>query len=514
MAPFFIRRPANQNATLKSDVELECSAYGVPAPTIKWFKNGEPIYPSDYFQFNPVKGNLKILGIISQDEGYYQCMASNELDTIQTIAQLAVSNMDYSGEALDYPETDYATAGFKNKATKLKKATADPEGKQTSTEPTVVHLSAPMQLRLIKTRSSSLEFEWRPPSIIKTSATSSDKPGALTYTVVWRAKQMERQREMNTSQQSVRVDDLTPETLYLIQVCAVLGSTRGPYAFLEVATSKEALIPGPPVDFKAEFVEFNYHSSQTPTLKFKWKKPVKNAQHIVKYRLYYKHLHYGPVSDNGLKKVDEYSGEYFPMGGNENDLLEAQEFANPGDYGDEKASENKYLDIDVPGEAFSGTQEADNNYEFLLEDLRKYSTYKFALIGVDAASPVHELNSTEYLEKNSAELIVETPSDVPDGPPEHIDVDTLNTTAIVIRWEMPAVEKRNGLIIGYKIAVKENDKQVWNSDEDSEPRHKLINNLLPMHKYSIRVTARTINGSGPASDWIIAETFAHEMDGW
>ena len=31
----------------------------------------------------------------------------------------------------------------------------------------------------------------------------------------------------------------------------------------------------------------------------------------------------------------------------------------------------------------------------------------------------------------------------------------------------------------YKVAVKENDKQVWQSNEDSEPRRKLINGLLP-----------------------------------
>lgn len=60
--------------------------------------------------------------------------------------------------------------------------------------------------------------------------------------------------------------------------------------------------------------------------------------------------------------------------------------------------------------------------------------------------------------------------------------------------------------------MKENDKQVWNSNEESTPRNKLITNLLPNHKYSIRVTASTVNGSGPASDWVIAETFAFERD--
>ena len=117
-----------------------------------------------------------------------------------------------------------------------------------------------------------------------------------------------------------------------------------------------------------------------------------------------------------------------------------------------------------------------------------------------------------YANYNSAEVVVETPSDVPDGPPENLQVETLNTTSILVQWGLPLVDKRNGLIVGYKIAVKENDKQVWNSNVDSEPRRKVIAGLLPGHKYSVRITARTVNGSGPASDWFIAETFVHEMD--
>ena len=73
----------------------------MPPPTIQWFKNGEPIYPSDYFQFDSHEGNLKILGIISQDEGYYQCLASNELNTIQSVAQLTVQSDDYQSNEDD-----------------------------------------------------------------------------------------------------------------------------------------------------------------------------------------------------------------------------------------------------------------------------------------------------------------------------------------------------------------------------------------------------------------------------
>ena len=69
-------------------------------------------------------------------------------------------------------------------------------------------------------------------------------------------------------------------------------------------------------------------------------------------------------------------------------------------------------------------------------------------------------------------------SDVPDGPPENLQIKALHSTSVLFRLDMPSVEKRNGIIVGYKISIKENDKQIWHSNEDSEPRKKIINGLL------------------------------------
>jgi hypothetical protein len=184
-----------------------------------------------------------------------------------------------------------------------------------------------------------------------------------------------------------------------------------------------------------------------------------------------------------------------------------------------KKRNEKFIDIDLATEDGSSS---DHSYDFLLEDLLKYSTYRFRLLAIDSILAKNlNLSSQEFeesedyfdLQNAAAELIIETPSDVPDAAPENVQAETLNTSSISLVWNLPPIEKRNGMIIGYKIAIKENDKQVWNSNVDSEPRKKIISGLLPGHKYSFRITARTINGSGPASDWFIAETFTHEMDG-
>ena len=303
-----------------------------------------------------------------------------------------------------------------------------------------------------------------------------------------------------------------------------MGSIRGPCSPIEGRTESEASLPGPPIDFQAEFIDLNMPidnslSTLTPTLRFRWKKPKINPQNIAKYRLYYQHLHFGPINNNN---------NFEPL------KSEDSEFLN--EYADERTTTavEKYLDIEMPtGSDNHHSHQNDAYNEFLLEDLLKYSTYKFRLVAMDNASLLEESLEEKRMEEgsvgleeeddeehsifarglNSAEIIVETPSDVPDGPPDNLQVETLNTTAILVYWDPPALEKRNGMIVGYKVTVKENDKQVWHSNEDSEPRRKVINGLLPKHKYSVRVTARTINGTGPASEWTIAETFAHEMDG-
>ena len=50
MPPRFKTEPRNLFAHENADVEFECDVYGVPTPTIKWMKDGDPLIPSDYFQ--------------------------------------------------------------------------------------------------------------------------------------------------------------------------------------------------------------------------------------------------------------------------------------------------------------------------------------------------------------------------------------------------------------------------------------------------------------------------------
>ena len=89
MPPYFVKKPANVFAHVNSDIMLECEAEGKPSPDITWYKNGDRLYPSDYFQL--VAGsNLKILGLVNSDEGIYQCFAENSLGNVQASTQLII----------------------------------------------------------------------------------------------------------------------------------------------------------------------------------------------------------------------------------------------------------------------------------------------------------------------------------------------------------------------------------------------------------------------------------------
>lgn len=96
----FSEKPSNKFAHAQSDVTLECEAHGIPRIIVTWKRNGDVIKPSDYFKILP-KGSLKILGLVSSDDGMYQCVAENELGDAQASAQLIVLS---EGEYVDAKE--------------------------------------------------------------------------------------------------------------------------------------------------------------------------------------------------------------------------------------------------------------------------------------------------------------------------------------------------------------------------------------------------------------------------
>ncbi|MGH0125378.1 UNVERIFIED_CONTAM: hypothetical protein FKN15_028759 [Acipenser sinensis] len=97
--PQFLKRPSNIYAYESMDIVFECEVTGTPAPTVKWVKNGDAVIPSDYFKIIK-EHNLQVLGLVKSDEGFYQCVAENDVGNIQASAQLIILEHDKQHGAL------------------------------------------------------------------------------------------------------------------------------------------------------------------------------------------------------------------------------------------------------------------------------------------------------------------------------------------------------------------------------------------------------------------------------
>lgn len=90
--PTFLKRPVNIYAHESMDIVFECEVTGKPTPTVKWVKNGDVVIPSDYFKIVK-EHNLQVLGLVKSDEGFYQCIAENDVGNAQAGAQLIILDL-------------------------------------------------------------------------------------------------------------------------------------------------------------------------------------------------------------------------------------------------------------------------------------------------------------------------------------------------------------------------------------------------------------------------------------
>lgn len=107
MAPYFTKTPSNSTAVLHATVRLDCQAYGVPTPTVKWVKYTDSgktvIRTGGRFIVGAVFGYLYILGIHWSDAGQYGCIAQNQYGRVVADAHVTVvTGMLLLSNAADY----------------------------------------------------------------------------------------------------------------------------------------------------------------------------------------------------------------------------------------------------------------------------------------------------------------------------------------------------------------------------------------------------------------------------
>ncbi|XP_066134156.1 neogenin isoform X6 [Saccopteryx bilineata] len=394
--PEFLKKPANIYAHESMDIVFECEVTGKPAPAVKWVKNGDMVIPSDYFKIVK-EHNLQVLGLVKSDEGFYQCIAENDVGNAQAGAQLIIL------------EHAPATAG------PLPSAPRD------------------VVASLVSTR--FIKLTWRTPA--------SDPHGDnLTYSVFYTKEGVARERVENTShsgEMQVTIQNLMPATVYTFRVMAQnkhgSGESSAP---LRVETQPEVQLPGPAPNIRA------FATSPT-SITVTWETPLSGNGEIQNYKLYYM----------------------------------------------EKGTD-KEQDVDV------------SSHSHTINGLKKYTEYSFRVVAYNKHGPG----------VSTQDVAVQTLSDVPSATPQNLSLEVRNSKSIMIHWQPPPPATQNGQIVGYKVRYRKASRKsdVTETVVPGTQLSQLIDGLDRGTEYNFRVAALTVNGTGPATDWLSAETFESDLD--
>uniref|UniRef100_A0AAY4E3W9 Neogenin n=1 Tax=Denticeps clupeoides TaxID=299321 RepID=A0AAY4E3W9_9TELE len=414
--PRFLKKPSNIYAHESMDIIFECDVTGSPPPTVKWLKNGDTVFPSDYFKIVN-QHNLQVLGLVISDEGFYQCLAENEAGNIQASSQLII--LDHKVTLLTPPVPSLTSTTTDHIA-----SSSGESGGPTPSAPRDVVAS------LVSTR--FIKLTWRIPA--------EPNGDNITYSVYYSLEGTNRERIENTSrpgEMQVTIQNLMPDTKYTFRVVAFNRNGQGESsAPLTVATQPEVQVPGPAPNLQAAVT--------SPTsITLSWNKPLTGNGEIQTYKLYY--------TEKGQ------------------DLEQ---------------------DFDVTGLSHTMT------------GLKKFTEYSFRVVALNKHGPGV---STE-------DVAAQTLSDIPSAAPQNLTLEVRNSKSIMMKWQPPPPGTQNGEITGYKIRYRKGGRKGEAVEVLSTQHFQLIDNLERGTEYAFRVSATTVNGSGPATDWLTAETFESDLD--
>ncbi|KAF1424535.1 Netrin receptor DCC, partial [Spheniscus humboldti] len=498
--PWFLIRPSNLYAYESMDIEFECVVSGKPVPTVEWIKNGEVVIPSDYFQI--VGGsNLRILGLVKSDEGFYQCVAENEAGNAQASAQLIIPEPAPPA----HPDTPVPSVSLTDSSP------SPPAVPSSSVLP-----SAPRDVVPVLVSSRFVRLSWRPPAEARGSV--------QTYTVFFSRDGVNRERAVNTSQSGtlqLTVGNLKPEETYTFRVVAYNewgpGESSQP---IKVATQPELQVPGPVENLQAV-------STSPTSILVSWDPPAYANGPVQGYRLFCTETATGREQNvevdglsyrlEGLKKFTEYTlrflayNRYGPGVSTEDvtvTTLSDVPSAMPQNVSLEVVNSRSIKVSWLPPPP--GTQNGfitgykirhrkttrrgeietlePNNLWYLFTGLEKGSQYSFqvAAMTVNGTGPPSDWYTAETPENDLDE------SQVPDQP-SSLHVRPL-TTSIVMSWTPPL--NPNIVVRGYIIGYGVGSPYAETVRVDSKQRYYSIENLEPSSHYVISLKAFNNAGEG------------------
>ncbi|NXA37567.1 VGFR1 factor, partial [Eudromia elegans] len=89
-APALLQQLTDQTVNTSNSAMLECQVKGIPEPQISWFKNHEEIHEESGIILGPGSRMLFIERVKEEDEGLYQCIATNLKGSVESAAYVTV----------------------------------------------------------------------------------------------------------------------------------------------------------------------------------------------------------------------------------------------------------------------------------------------------------------------------------------------------------------------------------------------------------------------------------------
>ena len=154
------------------------------------------------------------------------------------------------------------------------------------------------------------------------------------------------------------------------------------------------------------------------------------------------------------------------------------------------------------GESFSFTAAGSS---YTVSALRPFTAYRFsvAAITIGPGPPTEQIQVDTFTDGKSTYCVDPLCTlfgylhAAPGGPPESVSAQPLDPTSLVVSWEPPQLEVRNGVIQQYTIRITELETGVVTTLY-TEATSMNVTSLHPYYTYSCTVAAET-SAIGPFS---------------
>ncbi|XP_038640292.1 neogenin-like isoform X3 [Scyliorhinus canicula] len=480
----FLQPPVSVSKVAGQTVILPCVVSGYPTPTIHWTQNSEIILER-FQKFTLVgSGSLQISDVTEDDSGIYDCIAESGNETLHAQAELSVQVPPHF---LNRPVNIYAH-----------------ESMDIVFECEVTGIPMPT-VKWIKNGDMVIPSDY--------------------FKIV---------NERNLQVLGLVKSD---EGLYQCVAENDVGNERASaqLIILEHAATTTGLLPSAPRDVMALLVSTRF-------IKLTWRPPADPNAEILTYSVYYSRdgINRERVEDTSRPGDLEVTiGELMPdvkyvfrvVAHNKHGAGESSapfkvatqpEVQVPGPAQNLVAQANSPTSITVTWQEPHSDNGPIANYKlyymekgagseqdvdvgslsYTMNGLKKFTEYSFRVVAYNKHGPGV---STE-------EVVATTYSGVPSAPPQNVTLEVRNSKSIVVHWQPPPPGTHNGVITGYNIRYKKGGRRGETDTTGGSQLSQIIDGLERNTEYSFRVSAITVNGTGPSSDWVSAETFESDLD--